>query len=176
MSASTPWSWLCLRVVASNVCHNLNVLYDDHDSRLHHKHCTNGSTNSNCKHVFLQFKSLQLGLFPKNVAIFENLFCVSTSTFAFSALTLLVRHHEEHPACKKLSDEVLGRLSVWRKVQTICTSSSWRLCHPIISCFVKIQSPDWFNLFWSGLPRCSWKRGHFRLPSRICKNWKFSHR
>ena len=30
----------------------------------------------------------------------------------FSALTLLVRHPEEHPATKKLSDEVLAWLSV----------------------------------------------------------------
>jgi len=36
---------------------------------------------------------------------------------AFSALTLLVRHQEEHPACKKLSDEVLVWLSVWSEVQ-----------------------------------------------------------
>jgi len=32
---------------------------------------------------------------------------------AFSALTLLVGHQEEHPACKKLSDEVVASLSVW---------------------------------------------------------------
>jgi len=31
---------------------------------------------------------------------------------AFSALTLLIGHQEEHPACKKLSDEVLAWLSV----------------------------------------------------------------
>jgi len=37
----------------------------------------------------------------------------------FSALTLLVGHQEEHPACKKLSDEVLARLSVWSEVQMI---------------------------------------------------------
>jgi len=39
---------------------------------------------------------------------------------AFSALTLLVGHQEEHPACKKLSDEVLAWLFVWSKVQMIC--------------------------------------------------------
>jgi len=33
--------------------------------------------------------------------------------FAFSALTLLVGHQEEHPACKKSNDEVLVWLSVW---------------------------------------------------------------
>ena len=37
---------------------------------------------------------------------------------AFSALTLLVAWQEGHPACKKLSGEVLAWLSVWSKVQT----------------------------------------------------------
>ena len=39
---------------------------------------------------------------------------------AFSALTLLVGRQEGHPACKKLSGEVLlwSWLSVWSKVQT----------------------------------------------------------
>jgi len=36
---------------------------------------------------------------------------------AFSALTLLVRQQEGHPACKKLSSGVLAWLSVWSKVQ-----------------------------------------------------------
>jgi len=37
---------------------------------------------------------------------------------AFSALTLLVGRQEGHPACKKLSGEVLAWLSVWREVKT----------------------------------------------------------
>ena len=37
---------------------------------------------------------------------------------AFSALTLLVGRQEGHPACKKLSSEVLAWLSVWSEVQT----------------------------------------------------------
>ena len=37
---------------------------------------------------------------------------------AFSALTLLVGWQEGHPACKKLSSEVLSWLSVWSEVQT----------------------------------------------------------
>ena len=49
---------------------------------------------------------------------------------AFSALTLLVWHQEEHPACKKLSVEVLVWLSVWSEVQIVCIWSSWRHCHP----------------------------------------------
>jgi len=43
---------------------------------------------------------------------------------AFSALTLSVGRQEEHPACKKLSDEVLVRLFVWSEVQIICIWSS----------------------------------------------------
>ena len=37
---------------------------------------------------------------------------------AFSALMLLVGRQEGHPACKKLSGEVLAWLSVWNEVQT----------------------------------------------------------
>jgi len=44
----------------------------------------------------------------------------SREIFAFSALTLLVWRQEEHPACDKLSDEVLALLSVWSEVQLIC--------------------------------------------------------
>jgi len=36
----------------------------------------------------------------------------------------LLGHQEEHPACKKLSDEVLAWLSVWSEVQMICIWSS----------------------------------------------------
>jgi len=39
-------------------------------------------------------------------------------TIAFSALRLLVGRQEEHPACKKLSGEVLAWLPVWNEVQT----------------------------------------------------------
>ena len=56
-----------------------------------------------------------------------------------TALTLLVGHQEEHPPYKRLSDEVLAWLSVWNKVQMIRIWSSWCHCHPIISCFVKVQ-------------------------------------
>jgi len=44
---------------------------------------------------------------------------------AFSALTLLVGLQEGHPACKKLSGEVLVWLSVWSEVQTgTCTADA----------------------------------------------------
>jgi len=43
---------------------------------------------------------------------------------AFIALTLLIGHQEEYPACKILSDEVLVWLSIWSEVQMICVWSS----------------------------------------------------
>ena len=42
----------------------------------------------------------------------------TASSFAFSALTLLVGRQEGHPACKKQSGGVLAWLSVWSEVQT----------------------------------------------------------
>jgi len=55
-----------------------------------------------------------------NIAILRGLFITIS---AFSALMLLVRRQEGHPACKKLSGGVLAWLSVWSKLQTcICPS------------------------------------------------------
>ena len=45
--------------------------------------------------------------------------------YTFSALTLLVGWQEGHPACKKLSSEVLAWLSVWSEVQTCIWPSQW---------------------------------------------------
>jgi len=47
-----------------------------------------------------------------------------SALIAFTALTLLVGRQEEHPASKKLSDEVLVWLSVCSKVQIVCIWSS----------------------------------------------------
>jgi len=55
---------------------------------------------------------------------------------------------------KKMSDEVLAWLSVWSEVQTICKWFSWCHCHPIISCFIKIQ----INISGGGSPRLSWRK------------------
>jgi len=63
----------------------------------------------------------------------------------------------EHLACEKLTDELLAWLSVWREVQMICIWSTWYYCHPVISCFIKIQTG--LNLPDAGLPRLPWKRG-----------------
>jgi len=45
-------------------------------------------------------------------------FHLTATVFAFSALTLLTGHQEEHPAYKKPSGGVLVWLSVWCEVQT----------------------------------------------------------
>jgi len=77
---------------------------------------------------------------------------------SYSFCTLLVGCQEEHPACKKSSDEVLPRLSVWSEMQTICIWPRWCHCHPIISCLIKIQISLTFPC--DGQPRLSWKGGH----------------
>jgi len=67
------------------------------------------------------------------------LFHLFVSNIAFSDLTLLIGHQEEHPACKKLRNEMLKWISVWNEVQMICIWSSWCHCYLVISCFTKIQ-------------------------------------
>jgi len=49
--------------------------------------------------------------------VYEHIRAISSDLSAFSALMLLVGRQEGHPACKKLSSEVLAWLSVWSKVQ-----------------------------------------------------------
>jgi len=58
------------------------------------------------------------------------------------------RFENENSPFTLLSDVVLAWLSVWSEVQMICIWSSWCHCHPIISCFIRIQNglPFWFWL------------------------------
>jgi len=49
-----------------------------------------------------------------------HFFLSTLCSIAFSALTPVVRHQEEHPACKDLSDEVLVWFSVCSEVQIVC--------------------------------------------------------
>jgi len=63
---------------------------------------------------------------------------------AYSALTLLVGRQEGHPACKKLSGELLALLSVWSKVET-CIWPSWCHCHSLSLASVKTRL---VLLFW----------------------------
>jgi len=50
----------------------------------------------------------------------------------FSALTLLVGRQEGHPACKKLSGEVLAWLSVWSEVQTFTSPADATATHCLL--------------------------------------------
>jgi len=69
--------------------------------------------------------------------------------YAFSAMTLLVGRQEGHPACKKLSGEVLAWSSVWNEVQT-CTWPSWCHCHSLSLASVKsrLVLPFWYRPTW----------------------------
>jgi len=73
---------------------------------------------------------------------------ISVIFCAFSAFTLLVGRQEEHPACKKLSDEVLVWLSVWSKVQVVCIMVQLM---PLLS-----QTPSSLASFKSGLVLLCW--------------------
>jgi len=85
-----------------------------------------------------------------------------TCTFAFSALTLLVGRQEGHPACKKLSGEVLAWLSVWSEVQT-CIAYAHLMPLPLtVSCFSKIQIG--FTFLVPAYPGCPGKRA----VKRVC--------
>ena len=67
--------------------------------------------------------------------------------FGECLLTLLVGRQEGHPACKKLSGEVLAWLSVWSEVQT-CIWPSW--CHCLSLSLASVKSrldlPFWYRL------------------------------
>jgi len=65
-----------------------------------------------------------------------------------SALTLLVGRQEGHPACKKLSGEVLAWLSVWGEVQTCICPADATATH----CLLLQENPDWFYLSGTGPP------------------------
>jgi len=73
---------------------------------------------------------------------------------------LMAGRHEQHPACKKLSDEVL----VWL---TVC-GARCRLfaCGPADATAItkphhllRHLNPDWFYRSGTGLLKLSWKRG-----------------
>jgi len=62
------------------------------------------------------------------------------TTFAFSALTLLVGRQEGHPACKKQSGGVLAWLSVWSEERGADLHMAQLMPLPLtVSCSSKIQ-------------------------------------
>ena len=109
-----------------------------HVAQTSHSYCPNA-----CHLSGLSLKHLLPKLFAADMSdnwwwhpgVFPVLLLLSNYLQCF----LLVMRQEEHPACKKLSDEGQSWLSVWSKVQTICIWFSWCHCHPIVPCFIKIQ-------------------------------------
>jgi len=91
---------------------------------------------------------------------------------AFSALTLLVGCHEEHPTCKKLCNEMLAWLSVWSEVQVTCIWCSWCYWYPINYCFIKIQ--DGLTFLVLAYPGCPQKRPltECSVCLSVCLWWK----
>jgi len=104
----------------------------------------------------LMFTVWPLQTTQKHIKLVIGTHCYQPQELAISVLTLLLGHQEKHPACTKLSDEVLAWLSVCSEVQMTCIWFKYH-CDPIISCFIKIQTG--YNLSGAGLPRLSWKRG-----------------
>ena len=92
---------------------------------------------------------VQVSITSVTELFFRHLLLPVTVCCALSALTLLVGRQEGHPACKKLSDEVLAWLSVWSKVQT-CIWPSWCHCHSLSLASVKsrLVLPFWYRPTW----------------------------
>ena len=91
--------------------------------------------------------------------------CFQYVTIAFSALTLLVRQQEGHPACKKLSGGVLAWLSVWSEMQT-CIWPSWCHCHSLSFASVKSRL---VLLFWYRLTQVVLEKGPLNVCVCVCQ-------
>jgi len=78
------------------------------------------TSNNKCKKQSQRAVSVPLSISTCLLTLLSSnyLHCI-----AFSALTLLVGRQEGHPACKKLSGELLAWLSVWSEVQTCIWTS-----------------------------------------------------
>jgi len=80
----------------------------------------------------------------------------STESIAFSALTLLVGHQEEYPACK------YWLMSCWRGYLS-GARCKWFAYGPADATATPLSlaslNPELFSLSDTGLPRLSWKRG-----------------
>jgi len=71
--------------------------------------------------------------------LFTQCFTNNVLETAFSALTLLIGRREEHTVSKN-EWWGAGVVICLEQAQIICIWSSWCHCHPVISCFIKIQS------------------------------------
>jgi len=82
--------------------------------------------------------------------------CYAGNCFAFSALTLLVGNHEEHPACKELSDSAGVVICLERGANDLHMVQLMPLPSHLL---LLNYYPDWFNLSVVSLPRLSWNSG-----------------
>ena len=94
---------------------------------------------------------------------------MSATTYAFSALTLLVGRQEGHLACKTLSSGVLAWLSVWSEVQ-ICIRPSWCQRHSLSLASLKSRL---VLPFWYWLTRVVPEKGP--LNGCVCVYCKWHH-
>ena len=106
--------------------------------------CYRCTSNNKCKKQSQRAVSVPLSISTCLLTLLSSnyLHCI-----AFSALTLLVGRQEGHPACKKLSGELLAWLSVWSEVQT-CIWPSWCHFHSLSLASVKSRFvlPFWYWL------------------------------
>ena len=91
----------------------------------------------------------------------KHCFLLNYTTAAFSALTLMTGHQQEHPACKKLNDEVLVWLSdpSAARCRLFAYGSVDATAIPKPHHLLPHLNPHWFYLSGTGLPRLFWKRG-----------------
>jgi len=123
------------------------------DARWSQIRCIAGHTNTTTIRNFMSVNHSSSNLMPWPASFWLPALFISQlyPIYVFSAFILLVGWQEgnlPHPACKKLSGEVLAWLSAWSKVQMIWIWSSRCHCHPIISGFIIIQNglPFWCRL------------------------------
>jgi len=80
----------------------------------------------------------------------------SISGSTLSALTLLLGRQEQHLACTKFEWWGDGMVICLQQGTNVYIWPSWSYCHPIISCFIKIQNGSAFLVL--AYPRCPGKR------------------
>ena len=80
--------------------------------------------------------------------------------FAFSAVTLLVGHQEEHPACKNRVMRCWCRYLSGVRCRLFAYGPADATAVPKPGHLFAHLNPDWFYFSSPGLPRLSWKRGH----------------
>jgi len=106
-------------------------------------------THNKYSHFFTYLQTLQV--YSLNILVWNFL--------AFTALTLLVGHQEEHPVCKKLSGWGAGVVVCLEWGADYLRMVHVMPLHPKTHNVLPHLNLDWFYLSFTGLPTLSWKRG-----------------